>query len=132
MATLRDLIMCAINIDDLAVLRLQELYFKVQDLKNYSPKNVKMIIEEMAVYRLLVDQMYAIRPAIFDNFYRIGLLELQDHLEVLACSNGLSSKRACFCDLQFYLQESILDARSVLIRQLSRPKKKMLKAFFEH
>ena len=102
-------------INQTTTIKLQELFFDAQDLKKYSCDNLGRIIEIMTKYEVIIAKLHIRHPRIFDNFFQISIYEIVDHLDVLKKAVTNENRCVYFLDLQFYLKESILDARSKLI-----------------
>lgn len=96
------------------ILELQCLFFEVQDLERYSKKNVVRMVQLIGKYQVVITSLHREMPGAFDNFFRIGLQELTDHLEVLRAASTAQEKKQCFDDLGFYFSEAILDVRRKL------------------
>lgn len=98
------------------IVRLQQLYFDVEDLAGYNPHHLIMMVLLKSKYHKIVQQHYKRSPVIFDNLFYIGLAEIDDHLVNVRNAITKSEQNRCFSDLQFYFQQSVLDARSKLVQ----------------
>ncbi|MEJ2884410.1 hypothetical protein [Pedobacter sp. GR22-6] len=93
---------------------LGQLQIEVIDLKNYSLLNTDRIIGILSDYRSLLSRLNVLHPLAYDNLFDIGLGEISDHLALMQSVCTVEGKQLTFNDLQFYLSESIADAREKL------------------
>jgi len=98
------------------IVRLQQLYFDIEDLTGYNPHHLIMMVLLKSNYHKIVQQLFKRSPVIFDNLFHIGLAEIDDHMVNVRNAITKSERNRCFSDLQFYFQQSVLDARSKLLQ----------------
>ncbi|MBB5438124.1 putative lipoprotein [Pedobacter sp. AK017] len=92
--------------------QLQRLYFGVEDLSYDNFDHREGASEIISQYNRILTTLYQQHAEVFENLLQIGVNELLDHLALLDNNLNVDNRKEYFDDLKFYLQESILEARS--------------------
>lgn len=100
--------------DQSKILKLQKLYFETQDVVKYNPANKKQLYNIVIKYEKLLKLLNEKKPNIFGNILSIGINEILDHFDLLNNENSKDKQETYFNDFAIYLQESIIDCRSLL------------------
>lgn len=100
--------------DQSKILKLQKLYFATQNVTKYNSSNKKQLYNIVIRYERLLKSLNERNPHIFGNLLSIGINEILDHCNLLNDKNSKDKQETHFNDFTIYLQESIIDCRSLL------------------